>query len=44
MDRDTKVEIADWLDRAPVCRMLAQAILSTWVLRPAMAWLAWGLR
>jgi hypothetical protein len=41
MDGDTKVEIAGWFDRARVCGMLAQAILGTGVLRPAMGWLAW---
>ncbi len=43
MGRDTKVEIAGWLDRAPVCGLLAQAILSKRVLlSPAMDWSAWA--
>ena len=38
----TRGEIAGWLDGVPVCVRLAQAILSTRVMRPALDWLAWA--
>jgi len=43
-DTDGRIEMAGWVDLAPVCGRRVQAILGTRAVRPALDWLAWGLR